>query len=154
MEEVKKARDQALADLKAKNLDGVDVEKIKVDVPVAGPSRPPVPAPAPRPWLEAPVLPPRLPINQPAPRVAPVAPQPAPIPVLPHYRDAFGAMDPYFDASKLVRLPPIAYPPLFPPQAPLQLPPAMAPPIVQPAVAPPPVHARARKRRRRDYWVP
>lgn len=177
---MKQARDQALAELKIKYLDGVDIDKIKVDVPVAGPSRPVIPAPVPRPWLELPVYPQGPPINRPAPhvvpvppqlpaprrvpvplqppalRVVPVAPQPAPIPVLPHYRDAFGAMDPYFDAYNLLPLPANfnAYQPLLPPQAPLQLPPAMAtipPPIIQPVIGPQPVHAGARKRRRRGY---
>jgi hypothetical protein len=154
----------------------VDINQISVDVPIAGPSRPVLPAPA-QPWLEAPVFPQRPPINRPAPRVVPVplqrpvprvvpvplqppaprvnpaAPQPAPIPVLPHYR---GAMDPYFDAYNLLPLPANfnAYQPLFPPQAPLQLPPAMAtvpPPIIHPVVGPQPVHARAKRRRQRDY---
>ena len=182
MEDVKQARDQALADLKIKNLDGVDIDKIKVDVPVAGPSRPVVPVPAPRPWLEVPVYPQRPLINQPGPRaipfppqppalrvapvpfqpaalrVVPVAPQPAPapVPVLPHYRDAFGAMDPYFNAYDLLPLPANfnAYQPLLPPHAPLQLPPPMAnvpPPIIQPVVGPQPVHARTKRRRRREY---
>lgn len=178
MEEVKQARDQAIAELKIKNLDGVDIDKIKVGVPVAGPSRPVIPAPVPRPWLEPPVYPQ---INRPAPhvvpfppqppvlrrgpvplqpppalRVVPVAPQPAPVPVLPHYRDAFGAMDPYFDAYNLLPLPANfnAYQPLLPPQLPLQLLPAMAtvpPPIIQPVAAPQPVHPGGRKRRRRGY---
>jgi len=167
---VNKARDQALAELKTKNLDNVDIDKIKVDVPVAGPSRPVVPAPAVRPWLEAPVFPPRPPINlnRVAPRIVPIIPvvpqpapapapalAPAPVPVLPHYHDAFGAVDPYYDAYNLLPLPANfnAYQPLLPPQLPPQLPAAMAtvPQIVPPVVAPPPVYARARKRRQRDY---
>lgn len=157
---MKQARDQALEELKTKNLDSVDIDKIKVDVPVAGPSRPVMPAPLPRPWLGARVFPAGPPINPPAPRVLPVAPQPAPIPVLPHYRDAFGgdafgAVDPYFGAYNLLPLPANfnAYQPLLP-QVPLQLPPAIATaplPIVQPVVAPQPVYARAKNRRRTDY---
>ena len=190
---MKQARDQALAELKMKNLDGVDIDKIKVDVPVAGPSRPVVQAPVPRPWLEVPVYPQRPLINRPVPRVVPVPPQPPalrvapvpffqppalrvvpvvpqpapapapaplPVPVLPHYRDAFGAMDPYFDAYNLLPLPANfnAYQPLLPPpQAPYQLPPPMAtvpPPIIHPVVAPQPVHARTKRRRRGDYADP
>ena len=159
---MKKARDQALAELKTRNLDGVDIDKVKVDVSVAGPSRPAMPAPVPRPWLEAPVFPPRPPVNfnQVAPRIFPFipvvpqpAPAPAPVPVLPHYHDAFGAVD--FDAYNLLPFPANfnAYQPLPPPPPPAQLPPAMAtgPQIVPPVVAPPPVHARARKRRQRVY---
>lgn len=149
-------------------------------MPIAGPSRPAMPAPVPHPWLEAPVLPQRLPVNRPAPRVVPVplqppvprvvpvplqppglrvfpvAPQPGLVPVLPHYRDAFGAMDPYFDAYNLLPLPANfnAYQPLFPPQAPLQPLPAMAtipPPIIQPVAVPQPVHTGIKRRRHRDY---